>query len=154
VVLREIIQYTHYIHTAVIHRVITFIHIRNNITPTNLYNFEGRIVTVLNYHHAMKTYWGSGGIIPRVLDLGTRWRWVVSFTPLPVYLPGKELLLSLDRRLGGPQSRSGNDGERKIPSPRRDSNPDHPIIQPVASYYNDWPIPALTLMVLYMKSCH
>jgi hypothetical protein len=22
--------------------------------------------------HAMKTYWGSGGIAPRILDLGTR----------------------------------------------------------------------------------
>jgi hypothetical protein len=28
----------------------------------------------LTKHHAMKTYWGSGGIIPRILDLGTRWR--------------------------------------------------------------------------------
>jgi hypothetical protein len=25
-------------------------------------------------HHAMKTYWGSGGIAPRILDLSTRWR--------------------------------------------------------------------------------
>jgi hypothetical protein len=25
-------------------------------------------------HHAMKTYLGSGGIAPRILDLGTRWR--------------------------------------------------------------------------------
>jgi hypothetical protein len=25
-------------------------------------------------HHAMKTYWESGGIAPRILDLGTRWR--------------------------------------------------------------------------------
>jgi hypothetical protein len=23
-------------------------------------------------HHTMKTYWGSGGIAPRILDLGTR----------------------------------------------------------------------------------
>jgi hypothetical protein len=29
----------------------------------------------------MKAYWGSGNIAPRILDLGTRWRWVVSFTP-------------------------------------------------------------------------
>jgi hypothetical protein len=28
----------------------------------------------LTKHHAMKTYWGSGGIDPRILDLGTRWR--------------------------------------------------------------------------------
>jgi len=23
-------------------------------------------------------YWGSGDIAPRILNLGTRWRWVVS----------------------------------------------------------------------------
>jgi hypothetical protein len=26
----------------------------------------------LNEHHTMKTYWGNGGIAPRVLNLGTR----------------------------------------------------------------------------------
>jgi len=25
-------------------------------------------------YHAMNTYWGSGGIAPRILDFGTRWR--------------------------------------------------------------------------------
>jgi len=33
----------------------------------------------------MKTYWGSGGIAPHLLGLGTRRRWVVSFTPRPLY---------------------------------------------------------------------
>jgi len=28
----------------------------------------------LTKHHAMKTYRGSGGIAPRILDFGTRWR--------------------------------------------------------------------------------
>jgi hypothetical protein len=28
----------------------------------------------LTKHHAMKTYWGSGGIASRIIDLGTRWR--------------------------------------------------------------------------------
>jgi hypothetical protein len=28
----------------------------------------------LTEHHAMKAYWGSGGIAPLILDLGTRWR--------------------------------------------------------------------------------
>jgi hypothetical protein len=28
----------------------------------------------LTKHYAMKTYWGSGGIAPLILDLGTRWR--------------------------------------------------------------------------------
>jgi hypothetical protein len=38
------------------------------------------------------------------LDLGTRWRWVVSFTPLPLYPRGKSSRYPLDRRLGGPES--------------------------------------------------
>jgi hypothetical protein len=25
-------------------------------------------------HHAMRTYWGSEGIAPLILDLGTKWR--------------------------------------------------------------------------------
>jgi hypothetical protein len=29
----------------------------------------------------MKTYWRSEDIAPRILDLGTRWWWVVSYTP-------------------------------------------------------------------------
>jgi hypothetical protein len=60
----------------------------------------------------MKTYWG-GGIAPRILDLDTRWKWVVSFTPQPLYRQGKSPRYPLDRRLGGPQSRSGRGGEEK-----------------------------------------
>jgi hypothetical protein len=52
-------------------------------------------------HHPMKAYWGSGGIAPRILDLGTRWRWVVSLTPRPHYPQGKSPWYPLDRRLGG-----------------------------------------------------
>jgi hypothetical protein len=33
----------------------------------------------------MKTFWGSGGTAPRIIDLGTMWRWVVSFTHCPLY---------------------------------------------------------------------
>jgi hypothetical protein len=36
---------------------------------------EVKIVPVLlTDHHAMKAYWGSGGIALRILDLGTKWR--------------------------------------------------------------------------------
>jgi hypothetical protein len=56
---------------------------------------------------------GSGDISPRILDLGTRWRWVVSFTPRPLYSQGKSPWYTLDRRLGGPQSRSGHGGVKK-----------------------------------------
>jgi hypothetical protein len=57
---------------------------------------------------------GAWIVDPRFLDLGTSWRWVVSFTPLPLYSRGKSLRYPLDRRRGGPQSPSGRRGERKF----------------------------------------
>jgi hypothetical protein len=65
----------------------------------------------------MKTYLGNGGIAPRILDLGSRWRWVISFTPRPLHSQGKSLRYPLHRSLGGPQSRSGSDGEEKNSQP-------------------------------------
>jgi len=59
----------------------------------------------------MKAWWGSGSIAPCILDLGIRWRWVGSFTPWPLYPPGKSPKYQLDRRLSGPQSQSGHSGE-------------------------------------------
>jgi hypothetical protein len=32
------------------------------------------VPVLLTEHQAMKVYWGSGDIIPRLLDLGIRWR--------------------------------------------------------------------------------
>jgi hypothetical protein len=69
---------------------------------------------------------GEWGIAPRILDLGTRWRWVVSFTPRPLYLPGKNPLYPLDRRLGGPHSRSGRGGEEKNSQPPPGIEPENP----------------------------
>jgi len=42
---------------------------------------------------------------------------VASFTPLPLYLQGKSPLYPLDRRLDGPQSRSGRGDEEKNSQP-------------------------------------
>jgi hypothetical protein len=44
---------------------------------------------------------------------------VVSSTPWPLYPQGKSAWYPLNRRLGGPQSRSERCGEEKISSPRR-----------------------------------
>jgi hypothetical protein len=61
-------------------------------------------------HYSMKTY---GGMDVQI-HLGTSWRLVVSFTPRPLYLRGKSACYPLDRRLGGPQIRSGRCGVEKI----------------------------------------
>jgi hypothetical protein len=75
----------------------------------------------------MKTYWGSGGIAPRIINLDNS-TGAVSFTHRPLYPQGKSRWYPLDRKLGGPQSRSGHGGEEKIPSPRRESNPTTPVV--------------------------
>jgi hypothetical protein len=38
-----------------------------------------------NYALRHEGVWGSGRMNPHFLDLGTSWRWVVSFTPRPLY---------------------------------------------------------------------
>jgi hypothetical protein len=80
---------------------------------------------------------GIRGIAPRILDLGTRWRSVVSFTPRPLYPQEKSPWHPLDRKLGRPQSRSERDGEEKNSQPLPGLEP--PIIQ----RYTDWAILAL-----------
>jgi hypothetical protein len=60
---------------------------------------------------------GSGGIAPRIIDLGTRLRWVLSFTPRSFYPQGRRPWYPLDRRLGGPQSRSGRGGKEENSQP-------------------------------------
>jgi hypothetical protein len=67
---------------------------------------------------------------------------VVSFTLRPLYPRGKELREPLDRRLGGPQRRSGRLGEKKILVPIGSQTPDPLAVQPVASRNTNYSIPA------------
>jgi hypothetical protein len=97
----------------------------------------------LTKHHAMKTYWRNGGLAPRILDLGTRRRWVVTFTPRQHYPreadPGTNCIE------GWVDNRAVLDtaGKTKIPSPHRESNTRTPIVQHLAQPYTDWAIIAL-----------
>jgi len=56
----------------------------------------------------MKAYWWNEGIARRILNLATRWRWVVSFRPRPLYPREEGLRYPLYRRLVWSQSLSGN----------------------------------------------
>jgi len=87
----------------------------------------------------MKTYWRSGGKAPR-----NRWRWVVSFTPRQLYHQGKSHRYPLDSRLvWAPEPVWTRCRRERFPAPLRESNPDHPIVQPVASRYIDWAVSTL-----------
>jgi hypothetical protein len=80
----------------------------------------------------MEAYWESGGRAPRILDLGTRWTWVVSFTSRQLYPQGKSRWYPLDRRNGGLHIRSWR-GDEKNSQPLPWFEP--PIIQPVVQRY-------------------
>jgi len=59
----------------------------------------------------MEAYWGSGVVAQRIFDFDTRWRWMGSFTPRPLYPQEEISWFPLD----GPQSRSGcGDDEKSI----------------------------------------
>jgi hypothetical protein len=99
-------------------------------------------------HHTMKAYCGSRAIAPHILDLGTTWRRVVSFIPQSLYPQGKSSWYPLDRRLGGPQSRSGDSGEDKNYQPLSGLKP--PIIHPVAQCYTTV-LSQLLIWVIFLK---
>jgi hypothetical protein len=63
---------------------------------------KGKVVPVLflTEHYATKAYWGSGAIAPCILDLGTRWRCMVSFMPWLLSPPAKELLVPIGYEAG------------------------------------------------------
>jgi hypothetical protein len=76
-----------------------------------------KVVRILNYASHHEDVWGSGSIAPPFLTAALHG--VVSFTHLPLYRRGKSPRYPFDRRLGGPQSRSGRCGGVKnvIPLP-------------------------------------
>jgi hypothetical protein len=81
----------------------------------------------------------SGCIDPHFLDLGTSWRWVVNFTHRPLFrrekAPGTHWIG------GWVDLRAGLD-DLDPTWPYRDSNSDPSVVQPVASRYTDYAIPA------------
>ena len=65
--------------------------------------------------HATKAYKGGGGrgIAPLILNLSTRWGWVVNLMPQKVYHREKKTRYVRNRRMSGPQSRSRRFGTEK-----------------------------------------
>jgi hypothetical protein len=77
-------------------------------------------------HHAIKTM-RNWGITPRILNLRTRWKWVASFMPRPLYPRGKNLWVPTD---GCMDHKSGLDAvaKRKMSAPSGNRTP---VVQPV-----------------------
>jgi hypothetical protein len=123
---------------------------RDNFNFTFFYLISVKVTLSLcfNWTPCHEDVLENGGIAPRLLDLGTRWRWVVSFTPPPHYPQEKSPWYPLERRVRGPHSLSGRGGEEKNTQllPRLDRSPAlyhwailAPILTSVASiFYVMW----------------
>jgi hypothetical protein len=84
----------------------------------------------LNKHNTVKMYWGSGAIVPRIVNFGTRWDSMVSFRPRLHYSREKS---HGTHWIGGwmdPGADADLDAVAKIKkfflSPYRESNPCRP----------------------------
>jgi hypothetical protein len=76
---------------------------------------KGHSILCLMKHDAMETYSVSGGISPRILNLGSREMLVVIFTLRPLYSCAKSYGYSLDRMMCGPLVGLDEVGSREIP---------------------------------------
>jgi hypothetical protein len=89
-----------------------------------------------------------------ILNLETRWRWVISFTSQPLFLRGKSLRYPFDR-LGGPQRGSERCEEKKISYYCRKSNPDSSAVHPFTRMFYAtffWPIKESDVFLWRAKS--
>jgi hypothetical protein len=79
---------------------------------------------------------GSVCIDPRFLDLGTSWRWAVSFTLLPFYPPGKEPPVPIGYEAGWAPRAGLDDMEKwQFVTLSRDSKSDLSVVQSVVRRY-------------------
>jgi hypothetical protein len=96
----------------------------------------------LSKHHAMKTYWESGGIVPRIRPR--------QHAP-DALTPGEEPPLPTGYEVGWtPEPVWTRCRRGKFPAPVGNRTP---IIQPVASRYTDWGISGLEYMYVCMYVC-
>jgi hypothetical protein len=81
---------------------------------------------------------------------------MVSFTFRPLYLQGKGRWWPLDRRLGGPQSRSGRGDEKKSqPLPRIELLSSSPEVSHYTDYHDTFEIVNETgiILMLHIITC-
>jgi hypothetical protein len=93
--------------------------------------------------HAMKVLWGEQVLLLLIHNVGPRWGWVVSVTPLPRFIPGERTSVPIVQEAGwAPEPVWTQRIEEKSFHLCRGSNLDRPVVQSVARHYTDWATPA------------
>jgi len=96
----------------------------------------------------METSRGSGGIASFILNLRTRWRWVVSVMSWLLYIQGKRPWKPLNKKLGRPQCQPECFG--KLKSLLSLLGFEAYTVQPIASHYTDCTILAPQCAVVHV----
>jgi hypothetical protein len=98
---------------------------------------------LINYELWHEDLCGSGGIAPIILDLDTRWRWLVSFSSQPLYSMGKRPLYPWIGAWVGP--RTVLDEDKNLSLPGIETRPSSPSLYrrltalSIATLYNvEW----------------
>jgi hypothetical protein len=91
--------------------------------------------------------WERRGMSPLILNLGTKWKSIVSFTSLPLFSPKKcpPHSGSTEMRLREIHSSCGRFGERETSCLWRELKHDSSDALPVTWYYTDWVTPVVTM---------
>jgi hypothetical protein len=103
--------------------------------------------TVKKVKQSLYTPWrrlgGEEVYLLLILDLGTRWGWVVSVRPRSRFTPGESTPgTHCTGGWVGPRAGLDTEDRGKILCPRRGSDPDRPVVQPVVRHYTAWANPA------------
>jgi hypothetical protein len=99
---------------------------------------------------------GGGCIDPRYRDLGTSWRWVVNFTPRPLYSRRKSSPVPIGQEVFRAPESFRPLWRSESSWAYRDSNSGPSVVQPVASRYTDCAVPSETrnCMTGMICTCH
>jgi hypothetical protein len=77
-----------------------------------------------------------------ILDLGTRWGWVVSVTPRPRFAPGKGPRVPIVQEAGWAPEPVWTQRLEENSLPLLGIEPCRPVFQSVVRHYTDWATPA------------
>jgi hypothetical protein len=99
-----------------------------NIMRRDLLQDEKLFLCIIRHYTIKKS--GAGNISPCILDVGTWWRRIMSFTSLPHCPVLKSFLYLFNKMLNGPWI-FFRFGGRENYCPLQELNPNHSVIQPV-----------------------
>jgi len=93
-----------------------------------------------NYAPLYEDVGGNGGVAPLILNVGARWRWMVSFTHRPLYSGERASHILCVRSRAGPRANLDVTENRHISCPCQESNRDFLLFISSPSHCTGWAV--------------